>query len=166
MGVHITNSSGHTEAWESISPTRGATLKCGSPYPQLEGPHRSVGVHIPNSRGHTEVWESISPTRGATQLCGFMNPYSQLKGPQKNCGFEVRGQNPAFEVGIPKKNPNSTTEPPSSYQKKPKNVIKKNPNLTKNPSCSTKKKTLPQTPKPYRAFFWFKKLVQMRVFFC
>ena len=30
---------------------QGATLKRGSPYPQLKGPHRSVGVHHPNSRG-------------------------------------------------------------------------------------------------------------------
>ena len=51
------------------------------PYPQLEGPHRSVGVHIPNSRGHTEAWESVSPTRGATPKCG--SPYPQLKGQQK-----------------------------------------------------------------------------------
>ena len=42
----------------TISPTRGATQKCGSPYPQLKGPHRSVGVRIPNSRGHAKAWES------------------------------------------------------------------------------------------------------------
>ena len=39
--------------WESISPTRGAIPKRGSPYPQLEGPRQSVGVRIPNSRGQS-----------------------------------------------------------------------------------------------------------------
>ena len=45
---------------QSVSPTQGATPKCGGPYPQLEGPHQSVGVRIPYSRGHTKVWESVS----------------------------------------------------------------------------------------------------------
>ena len=58
MGVGIPNSRGHSEAWESVSPTRGATPQRGSPYPQLKGGGGSVGVCIPNSRGHTEVWES------------------------------------------------------------------------------------------------------------
>ena len=62
------NSRGHTEVWESVSPTQGATPKCGSLYPQLKGPHQSVGVCIPNSRGHTKVWESVSPTRGASNV--------------------------------------------------------------------------------------------------
>ena len=44
------NSRGHTKVWESVSPTRGATPKCGGPHHQLEGPHRSVGVPIPISR--------------------------------------------------------------------------------------------------------------------
>ena len=34
MGVHIPNLRGHTEAWESMFPTRGATPKSGSPYPR------------------------------------------------------------------------------------------------------------------------------------
>ena len=50
------------EAWESVSLTLAATPKRGSPYPQLEGPHRSVGIHIPKLKGHTEAWESVSPT--------------------------------------------------------------------------------------------------------
>ena len=98
------------------------------------GPHRSVGVHIPNLRGHNEVWESISPTRGATQLYGFMSSYPQLKGPQKNCGFEICGQNPAFDMGLPK-----NSEPHHKYPKflpnenHPKVLPKKPPNLTKAP---------------------------------
>ena len=63
-------------------PTQGATLKRGSPYPLLNGPHRSVGVRIPNSRGHTEAWESVSPTQGAIPKRG--SPYPQLKGPHRS----------------------------------------------------------------------------------
>ena len=51
---------------------RGQNQKCGSQYPQLEGPHQSVGVCIPNSRGHTKVWESVSPTQGATPRRGYV----------------------------------------------------------------------------------------------
>ena len=72
-------SAGHTEPWESISSTQEATLNRGSPYPQLEGPHRSVGVRIPISRGPTEAWESPAPTRGATPKRG--SPYPHLEGP-------------------------------------------------------------------------------------
>ena len=79
MEVHIPNSRGHAKAWESISPTREAMPKRGSPYPQLKGPRQSVGVQIPNSRGHAKAWESISPTRGATPKRG--SPYPQLEGP-------------------------------------------------------------------------------------
>ena len=43
VGLRIPNSRGHTKAWESVSPTQGATPKCGSPYPQLQGPHQGVG---------------------------------------------------------------------------------------------------------------------------
>ena len=52
VGVHHPNSRGHTEVWESITPTRGVTPKCGSPSPILEGSHRSVGVHHSNLGGH------------------------------------------------------------------------------------------------------------------
>ena len=41
VGVRIPNLSGHVKAWESVSPTQGATLKCWSPCPQLEGPHEA-----------------------------------------------------------------------------------------------------------------------------
>ena len=81
MGVRIPNSRDHTEVWESVSPTRGAAPKCGSAYPQLEGPRQSVGVRIPNLRDHTEVWESVSPTRGAAPKCG--SAYPQLGGHAK-----------------------------------------------------------------------------------
>ena len=87
MGVHIPNSRGHNKVWESVSPTQGATPKCGSPYPQLKGPNRSVGVPIPNSRGHTEAWESLSPTQGATPKRG--SPYPQLKGPHQSVGVRI-----------------------------------------------------------------------------
>ena len=45
------NSRGHTEPWESITPTREAKPNCGSPSPQLER--------------HTDTWESLTPTRRA-----------------------------------------------------------------------------------------------------
>ena len=98
------------------------------------GPHRSVGVHIPNSRSHLKAWESVSPAQGATAKPG--SPYLQLKGPQKFCGFEICGQNLAFEMGLPE-NPQTPPQnpqflpnkhptqkklakrPPKSYQKKP-----------------------------------------------
>ena len=69
-GVRIPNSRGQAKAWESVSPTQGATPKHGSPYPQLKEPRKSVGVRIPNSRGHAKAWDSVSPTRGATQKRG------------------------------------------------------------------------------------------------
>ena len=92
------NSRGHPKAWQSICPTRGATPKRGSPYPQLEGPRQSVGVHIPNSRGHAKAWESISPTRGATPKRG--SPYPQLEGPRQSAGVHIpnsRGHAKAWE---------------------------------------------------------------------
>ena len=52
------NSRGHTKACESITPTRGATLKRASPSPQFERPHRSVGVYNANLRAHTGASES------------------------------------------------------------------------------------------------------------
>ena len=79
---------------------RGENQKCGSLYPQLEGPHQSVGVHIPNSRGHTKVWESVSPTQGATPKRG--TPYPQLKGPLQGMGKKEMthvGQVQNFLVG-------------------------------------------------------------------
>ena len=57
VGVCVPNPRGHAKAWESISPTQGATPKRGSPYPQLKGPCQSVRVHIPNSSGHAKAWE-------------------------------------------------------------------------------------------------------------
>ena len=71
------NSRGPTGAWESITPTQGATLNRGSPSPQLEGPHWQVGVHHPRSRGHTTLWiqESLSPTQGATKNLWGSSPW-------------------------------------------------------------------------------------------
>ena len=37
IGVVHPNSSGLAKAWECITPTRGASQKCGSPSPQIEG---------------------------------------------------------------------------------------------------------------------------------
>ena len=48
---------GHTEAWESITPTRAATRKYGCPSPLPKGPHRSVGVL--NSNFFYEVKHSV-----------------------------------------------------------------------------------------------------------
>ena len=102
-----------TEAWESISPTQGATPERGSPYPQLKGPHQSVVVHSPNSRGHTgawesispnsrghtKVWESISPTRGATVKHG--TPYPQLKGRNWSAGVHIPNSRGHTETWVP-----------------------------------------------------------------
>ena len=78
LGVRIPNSRGHAKAWESVSHTQGATPKCGSPYPQLGGPHQSVGLRIPNSRGQAKAWESVCPTQRAIQEPG--SPYPQPEG--------------------------------------------------------------------------------------
>ena len=40
----------HRLRWHIVTSAIGATPNCGSPLPQLEGPHRSVGVNHPNSR--------------------------------------------------------------------------------------------------------------------
>ena len=92
MGVSSRNSSSRTKEWESVSPTQGnhaksmgvhiptlgATPKCGSVCPQLEGLDQIVRVRIANSRGQTDVWESASPSQGAPQKSG--SPYPVLKG--------------------------------------------------------------------------------------
>ena len=97
MGVHHLNSRGNNTVRESITPTQGATMKLGSPSPQLEGghqrlgvhdptqgatrkrgspspqpkgPHRSVGVQHPKSRGHNETWESITPHSMCSTMVG------------------------------------------------------------------------------------------------
>ena len=48
-------------------PASTIASQCGSPQPQLKGPHQSVGVLKLNSRGHAKAWESLTPTQGATQ---------------------------------------------------------------------------------------------------
>ena len=70
LGVYRPNSTGHAKAWESITPTPGATPNRGIPWLQLEGPCRRIGVHHPYSRGHIEAWKSITPTRGTTPRRG------------------------------------------------------------------------------------------------
>ena len=89
VGVHIPSSRGHDRAWQSISPTRGATRESGSPYSQLKGPRHSVGVRI-TTQNHAKAHESASPTRGATQKRG--NPYAPLEGPRHS--MRVRIPNP------------------------------------------------------------------------
>ena len=74
IGVHHCNLRGHTEAWNSITPTQGNTPKLGSPSPQREGPNRSLQIHNRSSIGHTEAWESINPTPWATTMCGYPSP--------------------------------------------------------------------------------------------
>ena len=76
-----------------------------------------MGVLNPNLRGHTKAYDFITPSQGATQLCGFIGPYPQLKEAQKNCGFQVRGQNPGLEKVSPK---------PNFHQKKAQFIPKKN----------------------------------------
>ena len=53
--VHIPHLRGQNQGLKSISPTRRATRKHGSPYSQLEGPHGSMGVHIPGPMGHVAL---------------------------------------------------------------------------------------------------------------
>ena len=82
--LRIPNSRGHTEAWESVSPTQGVTPKRGSPYPQLKGPHQSMGVRIPNSRGLQRGGENCEPvilnsTGRLTNWPGFLNSTGRLK---------------------------------------------------------------------------------------
>ena len=80
--ICIPNSRGHTEAWESVSPTRGATPKRGGPHPQLEGPHGSVGVRIPNSRGHAKAWERETRKKERTQYrCSPLKEFGAALGP-------------------------------------------------------------------------------------
>ena len=43
----IPNSRGHTKAWESVPPTKGATPKRGCPYPQLKGPRNKAWIASP-----------------------------------------------------------------------------------------------------------------------
>ena len=96
----ITTSRGHSKAWESVSPTQGASPKRLSPHPELNGPHQSkgirsqlegrhqsVGVRTPNSRGPTKAWESISPTQGPTPKGGSSCP--PLKGPHQSVGVRI-----------------------------------------------------------------------------
>ena len=53
VGVRIPNSRGHTKAWVSVSPTRGAMPNHGSPYAKLGGARQGVGVHIPSFPWYT-----------------------------------------------------------------------------------------------------------------
>ena len=139
------------------------------------GPHQSVGLYIPNSRGHTEVWESISPTQWATPERG--SRYPQLEGPQSICGFEICGQNLAFEMRfqkepkthhrttqfLPKKNPpkNVTKKTPKTLPQKNPNITRKNPRfLPKNPFFFLSKKP----PKAYGGFLGTK-MGQMGAFY-
>ena len=80
MGVNLPNSRGHTEAWESVSRTRGATPKRGDAYPQLQG--------------HTEALVSVSqlkgPHRNVCTLCEL--PLRELLNERAN----MRTQNNYF----------------------------------------------------------------------
>ena len=67
LGVYQPNYEGHTEAWKSITPTKVADLKRGSPNPKPEWPRRILS---PQLEGDTEVWESITPTQGARLKLG------------------------------------------------------------------------------------------------
>ena len=58
--TRIPNSRGHTEAWVSISPTRGAAHKHGTQYP-IQGDTRQHEIPCPQLRVHPKPWESISP---------------------------------------------------------------------------------------------------------
>ena len=56
-GIWFPQLNGHTQAWESVSPTQGATTKRGSAYANFKGPRQRVGVWILNPRRHNEVLE-------------------------------------------------------------------------------------------------------------
>ena len=87
VGVHFVNSIGHTEAWQSILPTKQAIPKRGNPYLQLKGPHQNVKVPIPNPTGHPKVWGSRSSTQGATPK--RKSPYLELKEPHRRMGVHI-----------------------------------------------------------------------------
>ena len=56
---------GHTEAWDSLTPTQGATPKRGSPKPQLKGPHQSVeSVHHRPKAVNILLAKACSPPHG------------------------------------------------------------------------------------------------------
>ena len=114
-GVGIPNSKGHTEAWESISPTKRATPKHGCPSPQLKGPHRSMGAPNPNSMGHATKHGLRTPrpppnpsSKGHATKRGLRVPDPNSKGHATKRGLTVpnsRGHATERELRIP--NPSS-----------------------------------------------------------
>ena len=71
---------------DSVSPTKEARPKCGSPYLQMNG-------GIPNSRGHTEVCEYVSPSRGATakRRVGVCVPIAEAMPKRRRPNPQIKG---------------------------------------------------------------------------
>ena len=145
-GSPIPNSRGHTEAWESVSPIPGATLKRGSPYPQLEGPQKICAFEI---YGPNPAFEMGLPEKPKTP-------------PHKPPILTKKPKNPPPKNGTKKpphlfyqKKPHCLPPPKKTlpYQKNTQTLPKKSPVLTKKtPFFFTQK----NNPKPYRGVFWYK----------
>ena len=84
LGLHHPYSRGHAKAWESITPTPGAS--------------GNLGVHHPKSRRYAEAWESNTPSRGARQNCGCPSPH--IEGLQQTVGVVLWGSLES-QQGIP-----------------------------------------------------------------
>ena len=99
VGVRIPNSRGHTKAWESVSPTQGATPKHGnpytptrratpkrgSPYPQLEGPHQRVGKSDRKTKETTQYRRSPLKEFGAALGLGLCSECTIVTLQQTTC---------------------------------------------------------------------------------
>ena len=89
-----------TVGYASISPSQGATLKRGSPYPQLKWPHRSVGV-----------WKCEKKERKNT-LCNHRRSPLKAMGlhfePGKSSECRIFTSQPHRSVGV--HHPNSSAE--------------------------------------------------------
>ena len=104
-GVHHPNSRGHAKAWESITPTQGATPKLGSPSPQLKGTRSEVAhkwahwLHHPSRLGglqHFRARDKFSSDPHGQ--IGYINP-AVSGGPQRFRALEsffVFGVSPVF----------------------------------------------------------------------
>ena len=64
------NYPGHNEVWESIMPTRGGTLKRGTPSTTLEEQQGSVVVHHYNLTCHNKAGEYVTTIAPATTKGG------------------------------------------------------------------------------------------------
>ena len=110
VGVDIPNSMDYTEAWESISPTQGATQLCGfmSPYPQLKGPPKFCGFQVCGQNPAVETGFPKSPQ----VLTRIPLVFTKKKNPN-----------------LTKQSPKVDQKTPKPYQKDPQSLLKKTPQI-------------------------------------